>query len=94
MIHNHNPVTIPVHWVEVTKLLSRDVELGTLREFPANEPMVWMHKIVMVKKKNGSPRRTVDMQRLNNAPLRLKNPLSSPLPEGHDCPQELVLDCH
>ena len=31
-------------------MLSRDVELGTLREFPANEPMVWMHKIVMVKK--------------------------------------------
>ena len=35
--------------------------------------------IVGVKKQNGSPCRTVEMQRLNNALLCLKKPLFSPL---------------
>ena len=75
----HNPATIPVHWVEqVKQQLSRDVEMGILEKVPANEPTVWMHRMVVVRKQNGSPRRTVDMQRLNDASLRHTHPVLSP----------------
>ena len=75
----HNPATIPVHWVEqVQKQLARDVELGILEEVPTNEPTLWMHRMVVVRKQNGSPRRTVDMQRLNDASLRHTHPVLSP----------------
>ena len=57
------------------------MEYSTLKE-----PMLWIYKIVGVKKQNGSPCRTVEMQRLNNAPLCLKTPVLSP--------QEILLDCH
>lgn len=56
----------------------RDVELGILEKVPANEPTLWMHKMVVVRKQNGSPRRTVDMQRLNDASLRHTHPVLSP----------------
>ena len=75
----HNPATIPVHWAEeVKKQLARDVELGILEEVPTNEPTLWMHRMVVVRKQNGSPRRTVDMQRLNDASLRQTHPVLSP----------------
>ena len=48
------------------------------------EPMLWIYKIVGVKKQNGSPCRTVEMQRLNNAPLCLKKNLFSPLKVNKD----------
>ena len=55
------------------------VEYSTLKE-----PMLWIYKIVGVKKQNGSPCRTVEMQRLNNAPLCLKKNLFSPLKVNKD----------
>ena len=75
----HSPATIPVHWMDqVKKQLLRDVELGILEEVPANEPTLWMHRMVVVRKHDGSPRRTVDMQKLNDASLRHTHPVTSP----------------
>ena len=68
-----------MHWEEeVRKQLERDVEMGILEKVPANEPTVWLHRMVVVRKQNGSPRRTVDMQRLNDASLRHTHPVLSP----------------
>ena len=51
-----------VHWEEDVKhQLARDVELGILEKVPLNTPTVWCHRIVVVRKQNGSPRRTVNM---------------------------------
>ena len=41
--------------------------IGVLEEVPANEPTVWLHRMVVVRKQNSSPCRVVDMQRLNYA---------------------------
>jgi hypothetical protein len=52
----HNPATIPVHWVEeVEKQLARDVAMGILEKVPINEPTLWMQRMVVVRKQNGSP---------------------------------------
>ena len=61
------------------------MEYSTLKE-----PMLWIYKIVGVKKQNGSPCRTVEMQRLNNAPLCLKKPCCYYLPVGSTVPQFLL----
>ena len=49
-----------------------------MEEVPANEPTVWLHRMVVVRKQNGSPRRIVDMQRLNYASLHHTHPVLSP----------------
>ena len=87
----HNPATIPVHWEEeVKKPLDRDVEMGILEKVPANEPTVWLHRMVVVRKQNGSPRRTVDMQRLNDASLRHTHPVLSPYLKAMTVPNRLL----
>ena len=86
----HTPATIPVHWKEqVEKQLDRDVDLGILRKVPHNEPAEWQHRMVVVRKKNGSPRRTVDMQALNECTLRLTHPLTSPYLKAMSVPSNM-----
>ena len=69
----------PVHWEEeVRKQLARDVELVILEKVPPNTPTLWCHRMVVVRKQKGSPRRMVDMQRLNDASLRQTHPVLSP----------------
>ena len=75
----HKPAVVPIHWVApVREQLMRDVELGILERVQANEPTVWQHRMVVVRKPNGTPRRTVDMQSLNKATLRNSHPMTSP----------------
>ena len=45
-------------------------------EVPPDE---WQYRMVVVRKHNGSPRRTVDMQELNKATPRPTNPAVAPL---------------
>jgi hypothetical protein len=74
-----SPTPVPVHWKEeVKKQLARDFMLGILEEVPANKPTVWQHRMVVVRKQNGSQRRTVDMQKLNAVSLRQTHPVLSP----------------
>ena len=58
--------------------MERDVKLGIFKNVPHNEPAEWQHRMVVVRKKNGSPRHTVDMQALNKSTLRLTHPLTTP----------------
>ena len=75
----HTPATIPIHWKDqVKQQLDRDVQMGILTEVQKDEPVEWQHRMVVVRKHNGSPRRTVDMQELNKATLRPTHPLTSP----------------
>ena len=75
----YTPATVPIHWrEEVKKQLDRDVDLGILERVPPNEPTLWQHRMVVVRKQNGSPRRNVDMQDLNDATLRQTHPVMSP----------------
>uniref|UniRef100_A0A0P4VNI8 Reverse transcriptase n=1 Tax=Scylla olivacea TaxID=85551 RepID=A0A0P4VNI8_SCYOL len=67
----HVPATVPHHFYdEVRRQLDDDIARGIIEEVPAGEPTEWCARMVVVPKKNGKPRRTVDFQKLNQACLR------------------------
>ena len=41
--------------------LDRDVKLGLLEKVPMGVPTTWQSRMVVVAKKSGKPRRTVDL---------------------------------
>ena len=85
----HVPVPVPLHWQsEVKAGLDADVAIGVLEKVPPNTPINWLHRMVLTPKKDGSPRRTVDLSPLNRSCLRhthhTRSPfhLASSIPEG------------
>ena len=59
----HCPIPVPHHWKSKVKNdLDRDVRLGIIEPVPPGTPTLWCSKMVVVAKKDGSPRRTVDLQ--------------------------------
>ena len=60
------PAIVPVHWQQQVKNdLLRDVALGILERVPYGVPVTWCHRMVITRKHDGSPRRTVDLSPLN-----------------------------
>ena len=75
----HTPSPIPVHFKEeVKKQLDRDVQIGVLEKVPPNTPTTWCSRLVIATKADGSPRRTVDFQKMNEASVRQTHPTKSP----------------
>ena len=67
----HTPIPVPHHWKErVKEDLDRDVRLGIIEKVPQGTSTEWCARMVVTAKKNGDPRRTVDLQQLNKATLR------------------------
>ena len=67
----HTPIPVPHHWKDrVKEDLDRDVRLGIIEKVPQGTPTEWCARMVVTAKKNGDPRRTVDLQQLNKATLR------------------------
>lgn len=67
----HTPASVPKHWEkEVKEQLDEDMRRGVLQQVPAGEATEWCSRMVVVAKKSGHPRRTVDYQRLNACCLR------------------------
>ncbi|XP_076036521.1 uncharacterized protein LOC143022265 [Oratosquilla oratoria] len=64
----HTPATVPKHWEAVVKKqLDEDVRKGILEPVPVGEATEWCARMVVVAKKSGQPRRTIDYQKLNAA---------------------------
>jgi len=62
----HTPATVPLHWQEKVKAdLERDVALGVIERVPYGDPVTWCHRMVVTRKHDGTPRRTVDLSPLN-----------------------------
>jgi hypothetical protein len=62
----HTAAPIPVHWQQrVYDDLIRDEALGVIERVPYGEPATWCHRMVVTRKHDGSPRRTVDLSPLN-----------------------------
>jgi len=62
----HTPATLPVHWQEkVHTDLLRDEALGVIEKVPYGEPVTCCHRMVVTRKHDGTPRRTVDLSPLN-----------------------------
>ena len=75
----HTPALVAAHWEDSVKAsLDRDVLAGVLIEVPIGEPSEWCSRMVVVAKKDGRPRRTVDYQKLNNQCLRETHHCRSP----------------
>ena len=75
----HTPIPIPLHWEDaVEKDLMKDVALGIIERVASTIPNIWCARMVVVPKKDGSPRRTIDFQKLNAATIRHTHHTPSP----------------
>ena len=63
--------------------LDKDVENGIIEPVPVGEPVIWCSPMVVTPKKDGRPRRTVDLQKLNAQCHR----------ETHHCESPFKLAC-
>ena len=71
----HSPIPIPLHWQKKVKAgLDRDVAIGV----PPGTPTTWCHRMVVVPKKENSPKRTVNFQPLNQYSTRQTHHTMSP----------------
>ena len=62
----YTPSPVPLHWQEKVKSdLQRDEALGVIEKVPYGEPVTWCHRMVVTRKHDGTPRRTVDLSPLN-----------------------------
>lgn len=75
----HKPIPIPHHWKDAVKAqLDADVALGIIEPVPAGTPTTWCSRMITVPKKDGTPRRTIDLQNLNAATRRETHHTPSP----------------
>ena len=62
----HTAPPVPIHWQEqVLSDLKRDEALGVIERIPYGEQLSWCHRMVVTRKHNGTPRRTVDISPLD-----------------------------
>ena len=62
----HVAAPVPLHWQrKVYEDLLRDEALGVIERVPYGQPVDWCHRMVVTRKHDGTPRRTVDLSPLN-----------------------------
>ena len=66
--------------------LIRDERLGVIERVPHGEPTTWCHRMVITRKHNGRPRRTVDLSPLNRHCLRETHGVRSPFQLARSVP--------
>ena len=85
----HTPATVPVHWQQkVHQDLLRDEAPGVIERVPYGEPVTWCHRMVITRKHDGSPRRTVDLSPLNKFYRRETFASESPFHLARRIPQD------
>ena len=78
-VARHKAIPVPIHWQEqVRQDLFRDESLGVIERVPYGEPSQWCHRMVVTRKHDGSPRRTVDLSPLNKHCKRETHNAESP----------------
>ena len=87
----HKPRPVPIHWRDQVKAeVDRDVRIGVLEEFPIGKTTDWCSPMVICPKTNGNPRRTVNIQRLNDVALRQTPTAESPFHQALSVPNQTV----
>ena len=90
-VAHHKPTPVPVHWQQdVYAGLDQDVQLGVIEPVPVGTPVTWCHKMVVIPKKSGKPRRTVDLQALNKYAVRETHHTESPFHQARAVPPNTV----
>ena len=83
------PATIPLHWMDdIKQKLEEDVKLGVLEQEPLGEKPSWCFRMVLARKPDGSPRRTVDLSPLNKYCYREPHHVQSPFQQAKSIPSE------
>ena len=73
------PAKIALHWEEdVNDEIKKDDVMKIIEKVPYGEPSKWCHRMVVTRKSNGKPRRTVDLSPLNKHCLREVHPMKAP----------------
>ncbi len=88
---HHKPIPVALHWQdEVKEALDADVRMGLMEPVPIGAPVTWLHQMVITDKKDGKPRRTVDMQSLNAHAIRETHHTQSPFHLARAIPRNTV----
>ena len=83
----HRPSPIPAHWQQKVKDdIERDIRLGVLEHVPLNTPVTWCSRMHIVAKKNGEPRRVVDLRPVNAASKRQTHYVEPPYSQARSIP--------
>ena len=78
--------TVPIHWQEKVKAdINCDVRMGVIE--PVTQPSQWCHRMVVVRKHDGTPRRCVDLQPLNKHCQREKWVMTTPSKQARSVPR-------
>ena len=86
-VAKHKPIPIPIHWQQqVYAGLDQDCKLGVIEPVPVGTPVTWCHKMIIIAKKSGKPRRTVNMQALNDHAVRETHHTQSPYHQARSVP--------
>ncbi len=81
------PAHVALHWqAKVKKQLDDDVTMGILEKVPHGEPSRCCHRMVVTRKANGEPLRTVDMSSLNQFTERETHHVRSPFEQARMIP--------
>ena len=93
----HKPAPVPLHYrEEVRAQLRADVQRGVLRKVGPGEPVKWCARMIIQPKKDGRPRRTVDLSGLTKAGIRETHHTRSPFRVVCSVPRFMLkstLDC-
>merc|ERR1712130_736069 len=83
----HKAPPVPVHWeAQVKEAIDRDVALGVLEWVPPDNPTTWCSRMVTASKKDGKPRRVVDLRALNKYAVRQTHPVKPPFLQASRVP--------
>ena len=83
----HTAAPVALHWQDqVHQDLLRDEALGVIERVPYGEPVTWCHRMVITRKHDGTPRRTVDLSPLNKFCRRETFSAESPFPMARRIP--------
>ena len=86
-IASHSPIPVPLHWQKKVKAgLDRDEAIGVIEKVPPGTPTTWCHRMVVVPKKDNTPRRTVNFQPLNQFSSRQTHHTVSPFHQETSVP--------
>ena len=87
----HSPAPVPRHWAEQVQAgLDRDVRLGVLERVGVNDPVTWCSRMVITPKHDGSARRTIDYQPVNDHCPRQTHHTRSPWQIASSVPPKTV----
>ena len=85
----YSPIPIPLHWEEaVLKDLKKDIALGIIEPVRSTTPTTWCGRAVYLLKKDGTPRRAVDLTDQNEATIRHHHHTPPPFQQAIQVPAE------